>query len=265
MQPGYHNCNYQPILHTTSPRFTIQVRSEQQTNSSSWSSVRFVCGATSSGDHWLGVDLLHHEEKRRREEEPSTRQVRELNQPLLSDNHLILIHVIARKAVDVITTGGYEEEKHFIYEMTSTTQSQVHKEENYFKNLIYENTSMTQSQVHKEEKYLKNPIYEGTCVTQSQLRVPDPSGCETSPKQKSCPRATHTMYNAVNKHVPSQTAIEDEQTYDIPHRGKVNGQCLVNVHCVNYDSCVHAARVHEPLRWVGRVPMGQKSFLTYHP
>ena len=28
---------------------------------------------------------------------------------------------------------------------------------------------------------------------------------------------------------------------------------------------VHAARVHEPLRWVGRVPMGQKSFLTYHP
>ncbi len=30
-------------------------------------------------------------------------------------------------------------------------------------------------------------------------------------------------------------------------------------------SCVHAARVHEPLRWVGRVPMGQKSFLTYHP
>ena len=33
--------------------------------------------------------------------------------------------------------------------------------------------------------------------------------------------------------------------------------------CINYDSCVQVARVHEPLRWVGRVSMGQTSFLTY--
>ena len=30
-------------------------------------------------------------------------------------------------------------------------------------------------------------------------------------------------------------------------------------------ACMHAARVHEPLRWVGRVSMEQKSFSTYHP
>ena len=26
---------------------------------------------------------------------------------------------------------------------------------------------------------------------------------------------------------------------------------------------LHAANVHEPLSWLGRVPMGQKGFLTY--
>ena len=33
----------------------------------------------------------------------------------------------------------------------------------------------------------------------------------------------------------------------------------------NYGHVWHAVRVHEPLWWVGRVPMGQKSFLTYQP
>ena len=31
----------------------------------------------------------------------------------------------------------------------------------------------------------------------------------------------------------------------------------------NYGHVLHAVRVHEPLRWVGKVLMGQKSFLTY--
>ena len=42
--------------------------------------------------------------------------------------------------------------------------------------------------------------------------------------------------------------------------------CVHACACVWYVcASVHAALVHEPLRWVGRVPMGQKIFLTYHP
>ena len=39
---------------------------------------------------------------------------------------------------------------------------------------------------------------------------------------------------------------------------------LISLMC-NYGHVLHAVRVHEPLWWVGRVPMGQKSFLTYQP
>ena len=98
------------------------------------------------------------------------------------------------------------------------TISQLHEEEKYLKNPIYEGTSMTLSQ---EEKYLKNPIYERTSMTQSQLQATGPNGCETSPQQETCPRDPYRMYDAVN--IPSQTATQDEQTYDISHRGKVNG------------------------------------------
>ena len=37
-------------------------------------------------------------------------------------------------------------------------------------------------------------------------------------------------------------------------------ECVIMV--IYMYACCH---VHEPLRWVGRVPMGQKSFSTYHP
>ena len=39
--------------------------------------------------------------------------------------------------------------------------------------------------------------------------------------------------------------------------------CSVNNPDGSYGHVLHAVRVHEPLWWVGRVPMGQKSFLTY--
>ena len=34
--------------------------------------------------------------------------------------------------------------------------------------------------------------------------------------------------------------------------------------CIQYGHVLHAANIHEPPRWVGRVPMRQKSFLIYH-
>ena len=39
---------------------------------------------------------------------------------------------------------------------------------------------------------------------------------------------------------------------------------LITLMC-NYGHVLHAVHVHEPLWWVERVPMGQKSFLTYQP
>ena len=61
-------------------------------------------------------------------------------------------------------------------------------------------------------------------MTQSQPLVPDPNGCETSPQQENV-SYTVTMYDAVN--IPSPTATQDEQTYNLLHRGKVNGQYLL--------------------------------------
>ena len=70
--------------------------------------------------------------------------------------------------------------------------------------------------------YFKNPAYEDTLVTQAQLSATGPYRCVTSlPPQESFPRATHTTIDAVNKHVPSQTATQDGQTYDLPYRGKL--------------------------------------------
>ena len=73
----------------------------------------------------------------------------------------------------------------------------------------------------EEEKYFKNSTYEGISMTQAQLPVPSPNGCETSPQEESHPRDPYRMYDAVN--IPSQTATQDGQTYDLLHRGKVNG------------------------------------------
>ena len=40
---------------------------------------------------------------------------------------------------------------------------------------------------------------------------------------------------------------------------------LVNIIMYLVNIIMHGdTHIHEPLRWVGRVPMGQKSFLTYH-
>ena len=58
-------------------------------------------------------------------------------------------------------------------------------------------------------------------MTQTQLPVPGPNGCETSPQQEIRP---NRMYDEVN--LPSQTAAQDGQTYDLLHRGKVNGKYL---------------------------------------
>ena len=43
------------------------------------------------------------------------------------------------------------------------------------------------------------------------------------------------------------------------------GEVSVHVSYTYKCTCMHAARVHEPLWWVGRVPIEQKSFASYHP
>ena len=83
-----------------------------------------------------------------------------------------------------------------------------------------------------EEIYFHNPTYdEGTSMTRAQLPVPSQNGSEASSQllQESYPTVTYRMYDAVN--IPSQTATQDGQTYDLLHRGKVNGQYLsYNMH-----------------------------------
>ena len=81
-----------------------------------------------------------------------------------------------------------------------------------------------------EEKYFHNPTYdEGTSMTQTQLLVPSQNGSEASSQEENYPTVIYRMYDAVN--IPSQTATQDGQTYDLLHRGKVNGQYLsYNMH-----------------------------------
>ena len=44
-----------------------------------------------------------------------------------------------------------------------------------------------------------------------------------------------------------------------------NVSVIQRFYCMVMCMCMLHVSMHEPLRWVWRVPMGQKSFSTYHP
>ena len=80
-------------------------------------------------------------------------------------------------------------------------------------------------------------------------------------------------------YVPVVNVLDRDEGGLVVSRQDVNGSgapaIVVHAHSVdrrgtctrmcNYGHALHAALDHEPLWWVGRVPMGQKSFLTNQP